>query len=172
MSEKSVCIYFLTFCVFFVGKSSVSTPQYTDWTNKTDVRGFGMISCRSSGFPPTNIVWKKNNIPLSMNDSNKYRTMQIITSRVSSVYTNVLILNDVLSSLGNHTYTCSISNSVGTVSRHIQLSTTGIVFYPVQCIYMFMYSIHFVSMSSSGAEPGNSEHSTAANVQVKSYTRM
>lgn len=87
--------------------------------------GLGLITCKTSGFPPTSVVWKKDNSSLN-GDSSAYQAMQRVVSRAKSSYSNTLTIFDVHGVLENITYTCSVKNPTGEVSRDIQLTNTGI----------------------------------------------
>ena len=105
----------------------MSPLQYRDLTDVADVPGLGMIICNSRGFPPTKIMW--NRISLSVDGSSSYQPIQKVVSRASSAYSNVLILMDPNEVISNSTYTCTVSNQMGSVSRDINVTTTGISFY-------------------------------------------
>ena len=103
----------------------MSNPEYKDLTNISHTSGLGLIICNTSGFPPTSVVWKKNNSSVN-GDSSAYQTMQRVVWRATSAYSNILIIFDVLGVLGNITYTCSVRNPAGEVSRDIQLTNKSI----------------------------------------------
>ena len=105
----------------------MSSLEYRDLTKMTDVSALGMIVCNSRGYPPTHIAWTRDNILLSLDDSNNsYEQIQQVVTRSTSVYSNILILKNVHGVVGNYTYGCSIRNQVGEVSRTIEVSNTGI----------------------------------------------
>ena len=103
----------------------MSSPEYRDLTDISHMSGLGLIMCNTSGFPPTSVVWKKNNSSVN-GDSSAYQAMQRVVNRTTSSYSNILIIFDVLGILGNVTYTCSVRNPAGEVSRDIQLTNKGI----------------------------------------------
>ena len=105
----------------------MSPLQYRDLTDVADVPGLGMIICNSRGVPPTKIMW--NRISLTVDGSSSYQQIQNVVSRASSAYSNVLMLMDPNEVISNSTYTCTVSNQMGSVSREIKVTTTGICFY-------------------------------------------
>ena len=107
----------------------MSPLQYRDLTDVADVPGLGMIICNSRGVPPTKITWKRDNVVLSVGGSSSYQQIQNVVSRASSAYSNVLMLMDPNEVISNSTYTCTVSNQMGSVSREIKVTTTGICFY-------------------------------------------
>ena len=123
----SLCLYVNT-SVFFIGIPSVSTPEFSrfNWYTDSDINTppLAMVSCNSSGFPPTRVVWKKDNIVITEED-NAYQAMQRVVNRRSSLYINSLIIFDIFGVLGTHVYTCSIITSAGNVSQSIQTGYSG-----------------------------------------------
>lgn len=104
---------------------TVSNPDYRDLIGMANITGLAMIMCNSSVFPSTSVIWKKDNITIR-EDNTAYQATQRVTSRSSSTYVNTLVIHDILGILGKFTYTCTISNSIGEVSRNIQVTKTGI----------------------------------------------
>ena len=103
----------------------MSNLEYRDLTDISHMSGLGLVMCKTSGFSPTSVVWKKNNSSLN-GDRSAYQAMQSVVNRATSSYSNTLIIFDVHGVLGNITYTCSVKNPTGEVSRDIQLTNTGI----------------------------------------------
>ena len=111
----------------------MSNPEYRDLTDISHMSGLGLILCKTSGFPPTSVMWKKDNSSVN-GDSSRYQAMQKVVNRASSSYNNILIIFDVLGILGNVTYTCSVRNPAGEVSRDIQLTNKGISTLQYLCV--------------------------------------
>ena len=86
--------------------------------------GLGLVMCNTSGFPPTSVMWKKDNYSVN-GDTNAYQAFQRVVNRATSSYSNILIIFDAVDILGNITYTCSIKSPIGKVSRDIQVTNTG-----------------------------------------------
>lgn len=112
-------------CFIGTGIPTLSLPEYKNLIEVAGSPALGMIFCNSSGFPPTRLLWKKNNILLSEEDNGSYEQIQRVVSRALSVYSNILILKDIHGVIGNHVYTCLVGNEVGEVSHLIAVSYNG-----------------------------------------------
>lgn len=100
-----------------------------------------MVSCNSSGFPPTKVVWKKDDIIITDHD-NRYQAIQTVVNRRSSLYINSLIIFDILGVIGTHEYTCSIITSAGNVVRTIIIGNSGMNF---RCSSQMYENANFIS---------------------------
>lgn len=82
-------------------------------------------SCFTQNSPPTTLSWTKNGVPLTI-DNIHYRTIQVVTNRLTSSYKNILLVYDITALLGNPTFTCNIRTNDGQhVSGDIQEGLTG-----------------------------------------------
>lgn len=86
--------------------------------------GLAQIECYTTRSPATNVTWMRNG-ELLTTDGVNYDTMQIVTDRINSSYRNILVVNDVLSIVGNSTFSCIISNLNGNTSLDIPTNVTG-----------------------------------------------
>ena len=75
---------------FPVGIPTISDPEYRDLIGISHESGLGLIICKTSGFPPTSVVWKKDNSSVSGNSS-AYLAMQTVVNRATSSYSNTLM---------------------------------------------------------------------------------
>ena len=104
----------------------MSAPEYIDLTQVADEPALGVIVCNSSGFPPTHVSWERGNSLIPANEgSNSYEQIQRVVSRTSSLYSNILVVKDIHGVMGDHVYRCLVRNRAGSVSRSIEVSTTG-----------------------------------------------
>ena len=78
------------------------------------------LVCVSTGSPPTNVIWTKDNSTLHI-DGATYKMTQTVTNRTSSTYENVLIIEDSIDSLPGE-YSCAVANVFGISNKEI---TTG-----------------------------------------------
>ena len=138
------------------GAPTLSSLQYRDLTEVDNSPELGMIVCYSRGFPPTSVSWKRDNISFSVNDSVSYQQTQRVVGRATSLYSNILIFLDASELIGNHMYTCSVSNEVGGDSDVMELSNQGstvcnfVLFCTLYIKYFALYScqisfFHFLS---------------------------
>ena len=74
------------------------------------------LTCISTGSPATSVAWMRDGQPLTI-DGTTYQLTQTVTNRRMSTYENVLMINIAISDIIEHTYTCTIINALGTVSR-------------------------------------------------------
>ena len=115
-------------CFLSAGTPTLSPLKYVDLINDTDVPALGMIVCNSNEFPPTHVSWMKDHVLVNISDSsNSYQQIQRVLSRVSSQYSNILVLKDIRGVIGNHIYECLVSNNAGKVSRLMALPNTGTI---------------------------------------------
>ena len=59
--------------------------------------------------------------PLAINGST-YQLTQAVTDRAESSYENVLTINEELSTVVEHDYSCNVSNINGNASKHLNLT--------------------------------------------------
>ena len=87
--------------------------------------GSGMVftlNCTSTGSPPTNVTWIKDDDVISEDDS--YEVIQTLRDGVTTTYDNILKVHLHLSEIIG-TYTCMIDNSVSTpVEQTIKLEVS------------------------------------------------
>ena len=80
-------------------------------------RTIKIITCTSTGGPPANVIWRKNDMPL--NDS-LYQQSQRLVDAETATYNNVLFNNDAASFVGN--FTCQVTNVRGTAIKIVHLN--------------------------------------------------
>ena len=97
------------------------------------------IECYTTRSPATNVTWMRNGELLTI-DGVKYDAMQIVTDRVNSSYRNILVVNDVLSIVGNLTFSCIISNLNGNTSLDIPTNVTGNVYVKIIIVFINRYN--------------------------------
>ena len=66
----------------------------------------------STGSPATTVSWEKDGLSLSI-DGFTYQLTQIVTDRTTSTYSNVLTVSETAPSGVAGTYTCNVSNQIG-----------------------------------------------------------
>lgn len=69
------------------------------------------LNCTSTGSPPTNVTWIKDDEVITDDDS--YEVIQTLRDGVTTTYDNILKVHLSLSDIIG-TYTCMIDNSVST----------------------------------------------------------
>ena len=91
------------------------SPTITSLTYQEEIR---TLTCTSIGSPATTVSWVKDGVPLSI-DGSTYQLTQTITDRVSSTYSNVLTVSETAPTGIAGTYTCTVSNDLGTDSSSV-----------------------------------------------------
>ena len=74
------------------------------------------MTCISTGSPATTVTWMKDGKNFTI-DGFHYSFSQAVTDRVSSTYSNVLRVGEGEGAAG--TYTCTVSNDLGSDSREV-----------------------------------------------------
>ena len=75
------------------------------------------LTCVSTGSPATTVSWMKDG--LSIDDSTHYTHTQTVTDRASSTYSNVLTVSEGVPGGVAGTYTCTVSNELGSDSDDV-----------------------------------------------------
>ncbi len=106
---------------------SPADPVVTSLRRSTSTNQFTLI-CTSTTSPATTVRWTKDGTEIVM-DGRPYQHSQVVTSRRSSTYQNILTSTGTpASTLG--AYTCTVSNRFGSSSRSVtirgQLVSLGI----------------------------------------------
>ena len=104
-----------------VGNHSLSThtegPSISYLTYDEESR---TLTCISTGSPPTRVVWMKDGSYLTTDGSSlHYSLSQTITNRSSSTYFNVLSVRQSAPGGVAGTYTCKVSNDLGSASMTV-----------------------------------------------------
>ena len=97
---------------------SSSRPVFPTITSLTYEEEARTLTCVSTGSPATTVSWVKDGVPLSI-DGSTYQLTQTITDRVSSTYSNVLTVSETAPTGIAGTYTCTVSNDLGTDSSDV-----------------------------------------------------
>jgi len=85
-------------------------PSVTSFQRANSTTNF-TLNCTSTKSPATNVTWLRNGNTLQANTV-KNRFYQTVTSRRSSTYQNILIVDDDIENvIGN--YTCNVTNKFG-----------------------------------------------------------
>ena len=86
-----------------------------------------ILTCTSTGSPPTNVSWTRNQVNLITSESQgKYLSSQKVIDRPSSTYDNVLtIKGSYEDAVGD--YSCTITNSIGETAA--EKTVNGIYMY-------------------------------------------
>ena len=77
------------------------------------------LECVSTSSPPTIVSWMKDGIALIIDNSTNYNLTQTITNRTSSTYSNVLTVSEGVPGGMAGTYTCTITNDLGSASSMV-----------------------------------------------------
>ena len=75
------------------------------------------VTCVSTGSPATTVSWMKDEMPID--DSTHYTHTQTVTDRASSTYSNVLTVSEGAPGGVAGTYTCNVSNELGSDSDEV-----------------------------------------------------
>ena len=95
------------------------------------------LTCVSTGSPPTVVEWMKNGQPLTI-DGSLFSLSQTVTDRTASTYNNTLTVSERAPGGVAGTYTCTVSNSLGSAT----MTTVAVGEFP----FFFLF---FLSESSS-----------------------
>ena len=98
-----------------LSSSHPASPTITSLTYEEEAR---TLTCVSTGSPATTVSWVKDGVSLSI-DGSTYQLTQTITDRVSSTYSNVLTVSETAPTGIAGTYTCTVSNDLGTDSSDV-----------------------------------------------------
>lgn len=105
-----------------------SLSGYTDLTRDNSTTAMAQIECYTTNSPPTHVIWQKNGEIINT-DGFMYDEIQIVTDHRNSHYRNVLLVNDLVSVVGDLTFSCNVSNVNGSASLNIPTAiTSGNVF--------------------------------------------
>ena len=94
--------------------SVTATPRVTNLRRTSSTTNL-TLTCTSTYSPATTVTWMKDGDTLDI-DGVKYKTYQTVTSRQSSTYQNVLVVDDVIENITG-TYTCKVTNKFGSSNR-------------------------------------------------------
>ena len=110
--------------IYSPGAPSVYSSRYSDLSN-TNSSLLGSLECLTQYSPPTNVIWLRDGVRVHV-DGERYEMIQSVIERQSySRYNSTLLIRDAADLAGDHTYTCSITNSVGNTSESINTRLTG-----------------------------------------------
>ena len=77
------------------------------------------LTCESTGSPATTVSWMKDDLPLTTDGSTGYTLTQTVTDRPSSTYSNILTVSETASGDVTGTYTCTVTNDLGSDIRKV-----------------------------------------------------
>ena len=80
------------------------------------------LTCTSTNSPATTVTWMKDGDTLDI-DGVKYKTYQTVTDRRTSTYENTLLVDDDIENITG-SYTCRVSNKLGSSSRDLTVRGT------------------------------------------------
>ena len=110
------------------------------------------LTCVSTGSPATTVSWMRDG--QSLINSSTYHLTQTITDRSSSTYSNVLTVSETAPSGVAGTYTCNVTNDLG--SDSMQVVAVGkceeCVFILTEATYNYMYMYLKTGITISGLE--------------------
>ena len=93
--------------------------------SNTEGSVLGTLECLTQNSPPTTVTWLRDGVAVHV-DGVGYEMMQIVTERQSYFrYKNTLFIRNAADLVGEHTYTCSVSNAAGSNSQSISTTLTG-----------------------------------------------
>ena len=107
-------------CFMFSYDLYTAPPQITNLTF-TDGSSTSLLTCTSTGSPATTVTWMRDGQPLTT-DGGTYQLTQTVTDRTESSYKNVLTINEELSMVVEHHYSCIVLNIHGNASKHLNLT--------------------------------------------------
>lgn len=131
------------FPIGFVDAPSVYQSYYRDLSRSSGLTEVGTITCRTQYSPPTNVIWRRDGVRVNV-DGDRYKMTQTVTDRGNSRYDNILLIRNAVHLAGSHTYTCFISNSVGSTSNNIRTTMTG----KISCDIMYCMLLSICSFFS------------------------
>ena len=70
------------------------------------------LTCTSTGSPATTVSWLRDGLPLTV-DGSTFQMTQTVINRGAATYENVLTISDELANVVDHTYTCTVTNVLG-----------------------------------------------------------
>ena len=80
------------------------------------------LTCTTAGSPPTTVSWIRDGQPLTI-DGDTYQMTQTVINRASATFENVLTINQPLASIVGSTFTCTVTNVLGSdTSDGLQVS--------------------------------------------------
>ena len=100
------------FFPLMIGNVTNVSVQY-DRTSQT-------ITCTSTGGPATDVTWSKDNSNIGLTMGDLYEHSQIIINTTSATYENRLKIVDKSSEAAGN-YTCSITNSRGSMNKSLYI---------------------------------------------------
>ena len=103
-------IYTVLLCI--LAAPSITSFQYASSATKVT------LTCTSTNSPATNVSWMRDGETLLI-DGVKNQFYQTVTSRRSSTYQNILIMNDAIENTTG-IYTCNVTNVVGSSSSNLK----------------------------------------------------
>lgn len=138
-----------------LGAPNVYSSFYQDFSSYSySSREIGSITCRTRYSPPTIVTWQRDGVTVDV-DGDRYQMTQTVTDRRNSYYDNILLVHNAADLVGNHTFTCSISNYAG--STFASTNTTMRGYYSKEYFSIHMWHITFfltvaptVGITSSG----------------------
>ena len=76
------------------------------------------MTCVSTRSPPTRVIWMKDGLPLTTDGSSShYSFSQTVNDRLFSTYNNTLTVKQSAPGGVPGTYTCTVSNDLGSSKR-------------------------------------------------------
>ena len=82
------------------------------------------VTCNTKQSPPTNVTWLRDGKKIDTN-STLYQTAVKVVNRTSFCYEVTLVIRDIRSVGGVHTYTCIINNTQGEDRMSITTDVSG-----------------------------------------------
>ena len=126
--------YFHLFYVFlYTAAPRISPPSST--SNITTVAGTPLtLSCTSVNSPPDTFTWRKDNGPII----NSTSITTLTHNNTSAVFRAYYFINSVTTS-DSGTYTCIVTNPIGTDNKTINVTVTGMWTHSVLLYLHFPY---------------------------------
>ena len=110
------------------------------------------LTCVSTGSPATTVSWMRNG--LSIDDSTGYTLTQTVTDRVSSTYSNVLRISEGAPGGVAGTYSCTVSNELGSDSDVLSAVGKGFLDLKIYISCSVFFRYHYLwSGESSDSRP-------------------
>ena len=125
--------FFLFYVILYTAAPRISPPSST--SNITAVAGTPLtLSCTSVNSPPDTFTWRKDSGPII----NSTSITTVTHTNTSAVFRADYSINSITTS-DSGTYTCIVTNPIGTDNKTINVTVTGMWMHSVLLYYYSVY---------------------------------